>query len=94
MAGIKLKSGDTYLVNVDEFCVDTEDEINELPTITVNGKSSWCNYTSPFGSTAFVVSTGAFFILGSNGWTKLGYKYVTSNSPNEVNNIETVQEEV
>ncbi len=72
MAGIKIKSGNTYIVNVDEFCVDEENEINKLPTINTNGKYSWCNYTSPFGSTAFVVSTGAFFILGSNGWTKLG----------------------
>lgn len=38
MAGMLLKIGESYNTNVMEFAVDTEDEINFLPTTKEKGK--------------------------------------------------------
>lgn len=79
MAGMLLRIGDRPNTNICEFCVDTVDEVELLPTTTERGKEKFANDTSfkfsvPLGSTC-IVGNGdddvLVYMLFSNGWKKL-----------------------
>lgn len=74
MAGKRIKKGDQFEIQVHEFKVDTPNDLENLPTMTDEGKFDWCDtYTSPYGSNATVISTGEVYILNDEGWKKLGW---------------------
>lgn len=75
MAGMLLKIGKSYNTNVMEFAVDTEDEINFLPTTKEKGKEMFSGIDyAPFGSTCVVGNKDGeliLYMLFSFGWKKL-----------------------
>lgn len=70
MAGIKVMNGDSYNVPVAEFRVDTEADVDLLPTTTEQGKADWCDdgHLPPVGSVCLVMETGNVYFLKSTGW--------------------------
>ena len=87
MAGQRIKYGNTYEILVHEYILDTESDVETLPTQTDKKGFDQC---AVFGSTALVVETGKLFILGTNGWVELGYGNATSNT--ETNTVDETEE--
>lgn len=54
----------------DEYIVEYEDDIRNLPTTTEPGKAQWSDEMpySSLGSLALVIETGNVYILGTDGW--------------------------
>lgn len=79
MAGILLRIGDNPNASVCEFAVDTEDEIQYLPTTQKKGNGIFENNPNfdlfpPMGSTCVVGNDGSdllIYMLFSFGWKKL-----------------------
>ncbi len=79
MAGMLLRIGDKSNINICEFCVDTVEEIDLLPTTTERGKGKFANDSSfnfsvPLGSTCIVGNGNdevLVYMLFSNGWKQL-----------------------
>lgn len=77
MAGMCIRYGDRANVGLYEFAVDTELEVQDLPTTTEHGKGIFENYKQvcPIGSTC-LVGNGMdgellVYMLFSFGWKKL-----------------------
>lgn len=79
MSGILLRVGDRPNTNICEFCVDTVDEIQLLPTTTKKASGKFADDANfkmnpPIGSTC-VVGNGddalLVFMLFSNGWKQI-----------------------
>lgn len=87
MAGQRIKYGNTYEILVHEYILDTESDVETLPTQTDKKGFDQC---AVFGSTALVVETGKLFILGTNGWVELGYGNAISNT--ETNTVDETEE--
>lgn len=87
MAGQRIKYGNTYEILVHEYILDTESDVETLPTQTDKKGFDQC---AVFGSTALVVETGKLFILGTNGWVELGWKNtINTTETTSVNEIES-----
>jgi len=79
MAGMLLRMGDKPNVNIMEFVVDSESEIQYLPTTTTKGSGIFANnpnfnFTIPIGSTCIVGNqndTLKVYMLFSFGWKEL-----------------------
>ena len=79
MAGMLLRVGDRPNTNICEFCVDTIDEVELLPTTTTKAKGKFANDANfnmypPIGSTCIVGNNNdevIVYILFSNGWKQL-----------------------
>lgn len=75
MAGSLLKLGNQYNTRVMEFAVDSETEIQYLPTTKEKGKEMFKNIDPvPFGSTCMVGNESGdleIYMLFSFGWKKL-----------------------
>ena len=79
MAGTLLRIGDRPNTNICEFCVDTVDEVQLLPTITKNASGKFSDDANfkmypPIGSTC-IVGNGTdevlVYMLFSNGWKQM-----------------------
>lgn len=76
MAGQLLRYGDHANVGVMEFVVDSEDELQFLPTMAQPGTNMFSNVGfAPIGSTC-IVGNGegediSIYMLFSSGWKKL-----------------------
>lgn len=79
MAGMLLRIGDRPNTNICEFCVDTVDEVQLLPTTTKKASGKFENNANfkmypPIGSTC-IVGNGTddvlFYMLFSNGWKQI-----------------------
>lgn len=76
MPGTLLRVGDRPNTNICEFCVDTVDEIQYLPTTNSKGTGDFkriadFNMYAPIGSTCIVGNGDAdvlVYMLFSNGW--------------------------
>lgn len=79
MAGMLLRMGDKPNVNIMEFVVDSESEIQYLPTTTNKGSGVFennpsFNFTAPIGSSCIVGNDGGdllVYMLFSFGWKKI-----------------------
>lgn len=76
MAGILLRYGDKANIGVAEFVVDTEEEIDSLPTTTQHGTGIFAQikHTVPMGSTCLVGNEGAAllsYMLFGFGWKNM-----------------------
>lgn len=79
MAGMLLRMGDKPNVNIMEFVVDSESEIQYLPTTTNKGSGVFANNSNfdfcvPIGSTCIVGNDGGdllVYMLFSFGWKKI-----------------------
>lgn len=76
MAGTLMRYGDKPNTNLCEFCVDTVDEIDYLPTTTTRGSGVFedFDFTAPMGSTATVGNGDSevlVYMLFTNGWKKM-----------------------
>lgn len=79
MAGTLLRIGDRPNTNICEFCVDTVDEIQLLPTSTKKASGKFANDTMfkmypPIGSICTVGNGDEdilVYMLFSNGWKKM-----------------------
>ena len=79
MAGTLLRIGDRPNTNICEFCVDTVDEIQLLPTTNKNASGRFENdacfkMNPPIGSTCIVGNGEAdvlVYMLFSNGWKQM-----------------------
>lgn len=79
MAGILLRMGDRPNVNIMEYVVDSESEIQHLPTTINKGSGIFANnpsfnMTAPIGSTCIVGNNGGnilVYMLFSFGWKKI-----------------------
>ena len=81
MAATLLRVNDEPNINLKEFCVDSESELNNLPTTE---RAATGDFTSlagfdipaPMGSTCIVGNKGAddisIYLLFSFGWKKIG----------------------
>ena len=79
MAGMLLRIGDRPNTNICEFCVDTVDEIELLPTTTKKASGKFAGDANfkmypPIGSTC-IVGNGTdevlVYMLFSNGWKQM-----------------------
>ena len=79
MAGTLLRIGDRPNTNICEFCVDTVDEVQLLPTTTKKATGKFANDANfkmnpPIGSTC-IVGNGTdevlVYMLFSNGWKQM-----------------------
>lgn len=79
MAGTLLRIGDRPNTNICEFCVDTVDEIQLLPTTTKKASGKFSDNANfkmypPIGSTC-IVGNGTdevlVYMLFSNGWKQM-----------------------
>lgn len=79
MAGILLRQGDVPNRNICEFCVDTIDEIQYLPTTTSKASGNFLGLSDfgvrpPIGSTC-IVGNGEnellVYMLFSSGWKQI-----------------------
>lgn len=79
MSGMLLRMGDRANTNIMEFCVDSKDEIDYLPTTTRKGTGIFSNNTmfdfiAPIGSTCTVGNEDGnvlVYMLFSFGWKEL-----------------------
>lgn len=75
MAGVCTHYGDRANVGIMQFCCDSIDEVQDLPTTSEFGKGVFENYRqcAPMGSTCTVGNNGdtKVFMLFSNGWFEL-----------------------
>ena len=79
MAGTLLRIGDRPNTNICEFCVDTVDEIELLPTTNKKASGKFADHANfkmypPIGSTC-IVGNGTdevlVYMLFSNGWKQM-----------------------
>ena len=79
MAGTLLRIGDRPNTNICEFCVDTVDEVELLPTTNKNASGKFATHANfkmnpPIGSTC-IVGNGTdevlVYMLFSNGWKQM-----------------------
>lgn len=79
MAGTLLRIGDNPNINICEFCVDTVDEIQYLPTTTTKASGYFASNPNfdmypPIGSTCIVGNGDGdllVYMLFSNGWKEI-----------------------
>lgn len=74
MACTLVRIGDRPNVNVMEFAVDTESDIQNLPTTTTVGTGKGLDIIAPMGSTATVGNEDGdllVYMLFSFGWKKI-----------------------
>ena len=79
MAGMLLRMGDKPNVNIMEFVVDSESEIQYPPTTTNKGSGVFennpnFNFIAPIGSSCIVGNDGGdllVYMLFSFGWKKI-----------------------
>ena len=76
MAGVCTHNGDRANVGIMQFCCDSIDEVQDLPTTSEFGKGVFENYRqcAPLGSTCIVGNEGGkllVYMLFSFGWKAL-----------------------
>ena len=76
MAGVCTHYGDRANIGIMQFCCDSIDEVQDLPTTSEFGKGVFENYRqcAPLGSTCIVGNEGGkllVYMLFSFGWKAL-----------------------